>query len=825
MHQVPRSVPAILLAASVVTTALAPGLGMPVSASTTASGLAAALPSGTTTRVSVGPGAVQADGSSQLPPAISADGNVVAFLSFAANLVSDDTNSTQDAFIHDRRTGVTRRVSVNDLGAQASGPSVYPISLSADGRYVVFTSFASDLVEGDTNASADVFVRDTVAGTTRRVSVKSDGAEANTHSSQPAISADARFVVFSSFASNLVAGDTNGQDDVFIHDVVTGTTELVSVNSAGLQASDRSFDPAISAEGRYVAFASQGRNLDPRVLNQVAQVYVRDRQEGTTTLVSLDAQGGPRTFFVARFPAISGDGQLIAFQTGARLTAEDRDSAQDVYLRDMTSGTTRLVSRTTSIQQVQEAASPAISLDGSSVAFHGRDSGFVDGDTNNATDVFVFEVATGALTRASVSTEGVEGNVASLGPALSRDGRLVAFYSASNNLVPDDTNSRSDVFVRDRAPKVKRGFIFVHGINGDFNDHPFGSLMGRIEERYLDPNGEPLVDYFRYHQDLGNRTPQGCEERSLTQVLPYHDTLGYPVTLPSPGEPPYCDSNDDVGVNGLFLEADIRRLRARWQVDKITLIANSMGGAIVRAYLAYAAAKRAYTGLADTLDIVDGVVFLQSVHQGAYGAAVKGFVDESPILQPIRDDIADVVRDTFHLDPDRPALDDLAPRSEMIRFVNRLEHVPTELHYINARSDIRLRPAIGLLGFRFPVTVPVGDYLLLPGDQDPTTTPAGGGAGFLPSVVAVGRSSGQWTLRSEPTVFFEIAPAQLAVLVATQPESHVAFGSKLSELCVATLKGTKRLDQALFDAIAALDSPIHDLDLLSFGDLTSQRCE
>ncbi len=167
---------------------------------------------------------------SSLFPAISADGRYVAFTSLASNLVPGDTNGVQDIFVHDRQTGKTTRVSVDSAGSEVNGISILP-AISADGRYVAFTSFASNLVAGDTNGLTDIFVHDRQTGKTTKVSVDSAGSEANGFSLLPVISADGRFVTFTSFASNLVAGDRNGVQDVFVHDRQTEETARVSADS------------------------------------------------------------------------------------------------------------------------------------------------------------------------------------------------------------------------------------------------------------------------------------------------------------------------------------------------------------------------------------------------------------------------------------------------------------------------------------------------------------------------------------------------------------------------------------------------------------------
>jgi len=214
---------------------------------------------GTTERVSVDSAGTGGDGLSS-PPAISAGGRYVAFASRASNLVAGDTNDATDIFVHDRQTGTTELVSVNSSGSHGNDSSFHP-SISADGRYVAFWSNASNLVADDTNGTSDVFVHDRQTGATRRVSVDSSGAQGNDYSFSPAISADGRYVAFRSSASNLVATDTNDADDIFVHDRQTGTTERVSVDSNGNEGNSFSFDGATSAYARHVALESDPDNL------------------------------------------------------------------------------------------------------------------------------------------------------------------------------------------------------------------------------------------------------------------------------------------------------------------------------------------------------------------------------------------------------------------------------------------------------------------------------------------------------------------------------------------------------------------------------------
>jgi len=241
----------------------------------------------------------------------------VAFLSDASNLVSGDTNSQIDVFVRNLQTGTNSLVSQGTGGSGANGRSYFP-RLSTDGRYVVFSSDAGNLVSGDTNGAADVFVRDLQAGTTALVSRASDGTLANTRSFQTAISADGRYVAFASTASNLVSGDTNGKFDIFLRDLQTGTTTLVSQGLSGAGANDDSFSSFVSSDGRYVAFYSNASNLVSGDTNGSYDVFLRDVQAATTTLVTQAPDGSATNSGSESWsPSVSADGQHVAFSSNA----------------------------------------------------------------------------------------------------------------------------------------------------------------------------------------------------------------------------------------------------------------------------------------------------------------------------------------------------------------------------------------------------------------------------------------------------------------------------------------------------------------------------
>ena len=400
--------------------------------------------------MSVATSGAQADGRSFVP-AISGDGRYVAFYSDASNLVDGDTNAARDVFVHDRQTGETTRVSVSSSGAEANGDSFAPV-LSGDGRFVAFSSFASNLVPGDSNGADDIFVRDRQTATTTRVSVAAGGGDPNYGSFSPALSADGRYVAYASDASNLVAGDTNSLRDIFVYDRQTGTTTRVSVDSAGGQADLESATPVLNADGRYVAFSSFADNLILGDTNEGSDIFVRDRLTGTTTRVSVYA-GDIEAEGDALRPSISADGRYVAFDSDDwDLVWGDTNDVFDVFVHDRQTGyTTRVSVDDSGVQADGPSYRPSISGDGRFVAFYTEAANLVPGDTNGAQDVILADRLSGAAKRVSLAGGGAEGNADSVRPALSADGKLVAFESDASNLAAGDTNAFTDVFLQDRV--------------------------------------------------------------------------------------------------------------------------------------------------------------------------------------------------------------------------------------------------------------------------------------------------------------------------------------------------------------------------------------
>ena len=343
---------------------------------------------GATTRVSVASQTGEQANNGSGVAAISSDGRYVAFYSDASNLVSGDTNGIGDIFVRDRQTGLTTRVSIDSSGHEANGESSdHYLAISGDGRYVAFLSEATNLVSGDTNNVKDTFVYDRQTSQTRRVSIASNGAEANASSLAMDISDDGRYVTFSSGATNLVAGDTNGARDVFMYDLQTGETTLVSVSTSGEQANGGGNEPAISGDGRYVVFISSSSNLSPEGDYYGGEmVYVRDRQIGQTTLASVHSDGFILVPGLADQPTISRDGRYVAFSFYDK---GDNNGILHVWVRDLQTGISTMV------EGRDGSGFPSLSADGKFVAFNSGSSNLVSGDTNGVSDVFVREVAYG----------------------------------------------------------------------------------------------------------------------------------------------------------------------------------------------------------------------------------------------------------------------------------------------------------------------------------------------------------------------------------------------------------------------------------------------
>jgi fibronectin type 3 domain-containing protein len=442
---------------------------------------------------------------------ISADGRFVLVKSFATNLVSQAVGPGFQIFLKDTLTGSIQLVTTGAAGP-ANSDGQFP-ALSGDGRYVQFMSGASNLVPNDNNGAADVFVRDTQAATTTLISNRNASlAPATAGGSLPQVSADGRFVVFSSASDLIVPGDTNNCSDVFVKDLSTGTIQLVSQGAQGI-GNGASFGGFISPDDRYIVFTTLANNLVAGDTNGYADVLMKDLQTGIITLVSAGASGiGNGSSLAGSF---SGNGRYLLFRSLAtNLLPGIQSGVRQLFVKDLQTGGLTLASASASnIAADSEPTDGAISTDGRFVAFSSRADNLVPGDNNQASDIFVKDMLTGQIVQVPTGLVGPVGQFAS-GPALSADGRYVAFFTSvsnnqatvstvqvkdlqtgtirklnlgpvsgqpalsadgrllffagdASNLVPDDNNQASDIFVMDLSSGVTQ--LLSRGASGPGN--------------------------------------------------------------------------------------------------------------------------------------------------------------------------------------------------------------------------------------------------------------------------------------------------------------------------------------------------------------------
>ena len=396
--------------------------------------------------------------------AISGNGRLVAFSSDATDLASNDTNGREDIYVRDLQTGTTVLASLNAAGtASANGSSIFPF-MTPDGSTLSFRSTASDLVANDTGATADAFVRRLTTGVTTLVSVNAAGTGGGDGSSTAyTISDDGRYVAFTSSAGNLVANDSNGttRPDIFLRDLQAGTTTLISVTPDGTGSGNgNSSVPIVSAGGGQVFFASAATNLVALPDNNLSNdLFVRDVQAGTTSLVSVNSPGtaaGSGASFILSRPAMSSNGNIVAFISAAPdLVTNDANGTTDVFIRNLSAGTTSLVSVNmagTGSGQLQSGVnSLGLSADGRFVSFESIASDLVPNDPDtihNGTtqDVFLRDLQTSTTRLISVNNAGISANNSSLAPLVSPNGAVVVFFSYASDLAANDTNNKVDVF-------------------------------------------------------------------------------------------------------------------------------------------------------------------------------------------------------------------------------------------------------------------------------------------------------------------------------------------------------------------------------------------
>ena len=400
-------------------------------------------------------------------PAVSETGQFVAFRSSATNLDSERCdNGLSQIFVSDRNTGTIRCVSLNSNGRQGDQDSLAP-SISADGRFIAFTSIATNLAGNQCdNGFNQIYVRDRTSGTTRCVSVNSNGHEANQHSDASSISADGTLIAFDSAAANLAGNKCdNGFNHIFVHDLTTGTTTCVSVRTNGEEGNGDSFDPSISADGRVVVFQSTATNFASRCNNGNSHIYVHNRVTGETSCASVnnDGQQGNGNSALAK---VSGDGRFVAFQSNStNVTTRCNNGHAQIFVRDTVEERTTCSSIDNQGNQGNnDSVQPSISSNGRFVAFSSNATNLAGNRcTGGNMQVFVRDRADEKTKCAALGPKNVEGNGNSSSPSISANGSLVTFESDANNLAKKDTNNLRDVFghaISTSQPKGDGGSSF-----------------------------------------------------------------------------------------------------------------------------------------------------------------------------------------------------------------------------------------------------------------------------------------------------------------------------------------------------------------------------
>ncbi len=473
--------------------------------------------------------------------------------------------------------------------------------ISGDGRYIVFSTNATNLVAGDTNAIHDTFLRDTQLDTTVRVSVSTAGVEGNNGSYEPRISSDGRYIVFSSDATNLVAGDTNGVRDVFVRDTQLNTTTRVSISTAGTEGDGvvgGSEKSNISSNGRYVTFVSDSTNLVAGDTNAFKDVFVRDTQSNTTTRVSVSTAGAEGNDIVVdnTTASISNDGRYVFFQsTATNLVAGDTNALPDVFMRDTQSNTTTRVSVSTAGAEADQGVTSdfvGISADGRYLIFTSESTNLVTGDTGGFADVFLRDTQLNTTTRVSVDSLGVQGNGASYASGgISSDGRYITFVSEATNLVDDDTNSQYDAFLLDtQTNTMTRVSVSSLGVEG--NDYS-GTFSVSNDGQYVsfysdatnlvsgDTNG--FGDIFLYSIiSISTPTTTTTSASSITTT-----TAVLTGNITDTGGENNTERGFDLGTDNTYTMTDVADVTGSYSTGSYSLTATGLTCATTYHYRAY----------------------------------------------------------------------------------------------------------------------------------------------------------------------------------------------------------------------------------------------
>lgn len=493
-------------------------------------------------------------------PSVSASGQRVVFESRAAGLAPDQTPAAANVFLRDRAAGTTILINTASGGVPVFADGLRP-RISGDGRFVVFTSSSPDLVAGDTNGVRDVYIHDTLLRTTERVSVSTAGVQGNQYSDWADLSADGRFVVFESNASNLVDDDTNGLLDVFLRDRLLGLTRLVSRSNSGIQGSDSSFEPRISGDGSRIVFVSLAANLDNDG-NGLADIFLVERGAGTVARISR-TPGGGLPDGASGSPRISANAERVAFGSSAtNLVLVDSNFQPDIFVYRPSNQTTLNASLAPGGTN-RGSYHPDVSADGLSVAFASDATNLGSGAGSILDDVYL---STGGspvqIALVSRTHTGAEPNNGSSNrPSMSWDARDIAFASTSTGMVPGSPAPFRNIFLRDRgaasgspvvlrfapsAPRVAPGASFnlswesestsncapTQGVGTTWST--LGSLAGSGTQALTAPAALGLLT-FQLSCSSGNRTYTASTSVLVAPSPPVIGSFSSSTTAVSPG--------------------------------------------------------------------------------------------------------------------------------------------------------------------------------------------------------------------------------------------------------------------------------------------------
>lgn len=697
---------------------------------------------------------------------LSEDARLLAFIASHA-LVPPDTNGSPDAYVYDRVASTFERVSVGPGGEQANS-ATFRVNMTPDGRYVAFESFASNLIgDADLNGRTDVFVKDRATGNVRLGSISRAGSSGNNSSSLVTVSADGSRVAFESRANDLIERDTGTFRDAFVR--VFGAPNAAPVVDAG---ADLRTAPGASVE-------RTGTFADP----DAGQSWTAQVDYGDGTGLRPLALASNKSFSLSYAYGIGGPYHVRVYVT---------DSAGAVGVGGFT--------------VTIENTIPRVNAGGNAGAYvrvpFVRDGSFEDADAGQTWTATVdYGDGAGAEPLALV------GKTFRLEHVYTR-ARLTTVIVE----VTDSFGGRGRA-VFDISISPSRSFLFLHGIKGEHDldptKLPFNSLQRPLMADFA-ASGQ--VAQFQYWQDKGDAfsDTRVCDPGERRSDLIPADSYGLPVTRTDRSRSAeICDSQSDVGINAILLDRDVLAQHAKFG-GKVTLIANSMGGAIVRAYLAYAVASGS-----ESVRWVDQVVFLQGAQQGSFLAAfgTELATGGSVLTRALVQSAAAVARPVVGFDLYSPAREDLTPRSEVYRWVNPdPAHVPSGIEYLNVASDIGWEITTDLLGHRLRLgRISLGDLVMLPGESDPRATPHRGGGRFDPRVIGRGApGTYEWILRHDLPASAEAflpaiedgdpIPPPLDI-----PESHLNLGGRLSEIRVGDRSGSPgALSDVLLEAIRRL---------------------